>query len=383
MNVITNNTYIMDCHQHMLDDFIFAFLEHEKEVVKGTFSAFDTVYAPILKEEGVNFVNLVVGGDHVVQVLYSASNLRFWDAHKKIDALLTEVESGCSSFVICRNSEDIDRVVDEGLIGLFLSLEGGIPLQGKPNLNLLSSLRSLYRMGLRSLQLTGNGRNRLGDGAAQERTQGRLTTFGRQVVEEADRLGILLDTAQLSDNGFYHLMELTNRPVVDSHCGCLAISDFPGNISDERISRIASSGGVVGISFRAANIAMQKDQSAAEDLVKQINHAVSIAGVDHVGLGPDFSAFLTPVDRVRERGYSNLGPEDTQFNRLTPVQSEKFPGWVDGVWNGVRKSDFVDGYGAHGDFPGIAGLLLTNGYNFEQIGKILGGNMIRVYRDSL
>ncbi|MFW6361013.1 MAG: membrane dipeptidase, partial [Spirochaetota bacterium] len=166
---------IFDTHQEMLDEFVYRFILHEEDVLSGTRSLFDEVYLPVLRQQGVKFVNMAVGGDHVAQILYSNSDYRFWDAHKKLDALQTEQESGCRSFILCRTTADIEQVLDSEAIGVFATLQGGRPLEGKANLNLLSNLRSLYRAGLRGLQLTGNGRNRLADGVGQSRTRGRLT----------------------------------------------------------------------------------------------------------------------------------------------------------------------------------------------------------------
>jgi membrane dipeptidase len=372
-----------DAHQEILDEFVYSFILSEAEVVSGKRSVFDEVYLPLLRAQGVKFVNMSVGGDHVAQILYSNSDFRFWDAHKKLDALHTELESGCSSFRICRSQADIEAVLESGEIGIFATMDGGRPLQGKKNLNLLSSLRSLYRLGLRGLQLTGNGRNRLGDGAAQERSSGRLTGFGLQVVHEADRLGILLDSAQLSNHGFYDLIEQTENPVVDSHSCAAAVSAHPRNIGDERIRLIGEKGGVVGISFLAALLAHESPRATTDDLLRHIDHVVETAGIDHVALGPDYSAYTTPACRDRLQGYANIGPNYCDFDRLTPTQSEKYPGWIEGIYYGIRESDYIRGPETHESFPMVEELLSNHGYSGTELEEILGDNMLRVYREIL
>lgn len=380
---------VFDAHQEILDEFVYSFILNEEAVLSGTRSLFDEVYLPVLKQQGVKFVNMAVGGDHVAQVLYSASDYRFWDAHKKLDALLSEQESGCRSFVLCRTIADIEHVLHSDAIGIFATLQGGRPLQGKPNLNLLSNLRSLYRAGLRGLQLTGNGRNRLADGVGQSCTRGRLTNFGVQVVKEADRLGILLDSAQLSDSGFFDLAELTDNPVIDSHSCAAAVCSHPRNISDDRIRQIAQKGGVVGLSFLAALVGNRMDASedtgaeapSVEDLLRHLDHIIEVAGIDHVALGPDYSAYKTPVKRDLLQGYANRGPYFCQFDKLTPMQSEKYPGWIEGVYYGIRRSDYISGPNTHEEFPQIIDVLNAHGLCAEEIDKVLGANMLRVYKE--
>jgi membrane dipeptidase len=380
VETVHHKPLLFDAHQELLDEYLYTFILCEAEVLQNRRPVFTEIYLPLLKAQGVKFVSLSIGGDHTAQVIYSTSENRFWDAHKKLDALLVEEENGCQSFRICRTNEDINAVLAGDQIGLFLGISGGRPLEGKKNLNLLSSLRSLYRGGLRRIQLTGNGRNRLADGVGQSRTGGKLTRFGRQVVQEAERLHIVVDTAQLSDSGFYDLAEHTVIPLIDSHTGAAAVSAHPRNISDDRIRMLARSGGVIGISFLAALAAAEKAHPGPEDLLRHIDHIVNLAGIDHAALGPDYSAYRTPVCRDLVRGYGNLGPHICDFDKLTPLQNEKYPGWIDGINYGIRKSDYISGPDSHESFSLMQKILLDHGYNDEEAGKILGGNMLRVYR---
>lgn len=380
---IHHSSCVFDGHQEVLDEFIYRFIVGEQEILHGSRSAFDEVYLPVLRQEGVKFVALSVGGDHVAQVMYSASEHRFWDVHKKIDALLTEEELGCSSFRICRTNDDIDRVLSTDAIGLFLGIAGGRPLEGKKNLSLISSLRSLYRGGLRTVQLTGNSRNRLADGVGQGRTRGGLTGFGLKVVREADRLGMVIDTAQLSDAGFYDLIDQTDSILIDSHSCAAAVCRHPRNISDERIRLIAERGGVVGVSFLADLVDRENPEPGLQDLIRHIDHIADLAGIDHVAIGPDYAAYRTPADRNLVRGYGNRGPCFGAFDKLTPFQSEKYPGTVEGVPYRRRKSDYILEAGTHEELPSVTSALLESGYAVEDREKILGGNLLRVYRNIL
>ena len=373
-----NIPIVCDGHQEMLDEYVYEFLLAEREATGGDYHVFDRVYNPLLQTQGVNLVNMIVGGDHVGQVMYSASEFRFWDAHKKLDVLNSELEAGCRSFVLCRDAKDIDDAVGNSKVAIIASVAGGRVFHGKPNLNLLSSLRSLYRLGLRGLQLTGNGRNRLADGVAQSRTRGKLTGFGAQIVKEADRLRMIIDTAQLSDHGFYDLMSLTDSPVIDSHSCVSAICSHPRNLNDKRIKLIAERGGIICLSFWSALVNQDKETPDSGDLIKHIDYLADLVGIEHIGLGPDFCAYKTPINREAVKGFGNLGPDFCGFDRKTPVMGEKYPGWIEGIWYGHRPNDFIADISEAEDFSKIGEVLSRNGYSEQECRLIMGENFVRV-----
>lgn len=341
---------VVDAHHPVWNEFV-------QTKFRGGERVFDVTYAPRLREGGVDVINLVVAGDHTAQVMDSASDFHFWDANKILDMLLSEEEEGSRSFVLCRSAGDIDGALEGGKVAVLATTAGGRPLEGKPNLNLLSNLRNLHRLGLRGVQLTGNGRNRLADGVAQERTKGGLTHFGAQVVGEMGRLGMVVDVAQLSDHGFRDVLEHTADPVIDSHSNTRAVCDHPRNLGDGRIRAMAERGGVIGLSFYAALVGGERP--TVKDLVRHVDHIADLAGtVDNITLGPNFSGFDT----------------------LTPMRREKRPGWIEGVYYGVRESDFVEGPDRVAKLPLVTEALLGRGYSEEDTKKILGGNFLRLYR---
>ena len=374
--------FLADGFANLLDEYVFDFHGHEGEIVRGTYSAFDQAYLPVLRRQGVGLLHLCVGGGHAAQVMYGATDKHFfWDVHRNLDMLLCEEEQGTGQFILCRRAEDLDRAVREGKIAIVAALAGGRALGGKSNYQALGNLRTLYRAGLRALQLTGNGRNRLGDGCGQHRTQGRLTDYGVAVVREADRLGMVLDTAQLNDAGFFDLAEQTDSPLLDSHTCARELSDHPQNIGRERMEAIGRSGGVVALSFRTALVATEKEQADISDLLRQIDYAVETAGIDHVALGPDYCGFKTPKDRQTLRGLANLGFVESDYQ--TPYQSEKYPGYLESVWYGIRKDDFISGPSCRERFPEVIDALRCHGYQEEDCAKLLGQNLLRLYRTVL
>lgn len=189
----------------------------------------------------------------------STDRYLFWDVHKNLDMFACEEERRMGQFILCRKAADIHRAIAENKIAGIAVLSGGKALVGKSNYQTLANLRTLYRAGLRAVQLTGNGRNRLADGCGQHRTQGRLTDYGVQVVKEPDRLGMIIDTAQLNDASCFDLLEQTNTPLPDSRTCSRELSDHPQNIGWHRMEAMARSGGVVALDFRTALVATDKE----------------------------------------------------------------------------------------------------------------------------
>lgn len=373
---------IADGYANLLDEYVFDFYQHEQEIVRGQYSAFDSAYLPVLRQQGASALYLSIGGEHTAQVMYGATDQHmFWDAHKNLDLFACEEERGLGSFILCRSAADIDRAIAEDKIAIIAALSGGKALEGKSNYQTLANLRTLHRAGLRAVQLTGNGRNRLGDGCGQHRTQGKLTDYGVMVVREADRLHMLLDTAQLNDAGFFDLAEQTQSPLLDSHTCSRELSDHPQNIGRARMEAIAASGGVIALNFRTALVAAEKESASTEDLLRQVDYAVETAGIDHVAFGPDYCGFKTPKDRTMLQGFANLGFVESDYQ--TPYQSEKYPGYLDGVWYGIRKNDFIEGPTCRERFSELIDALQRHGYDDADCVKLLGDNLLRLYRQVL
>ena len=374
MSKLHRDAIVVDSHQEIWNPYV-----HNK--LMGVERCFEKHYAPRLKTGGVNLVNLVIGGDHVAQPIDSASDFHFWDTNKFLDLLHCDLEEGDDSFIICKSMADIEHAIESDKIGLILSIAGARVIEGqKKNVFLFSELRNLYRLGLRSVQLTGNGRNKLADGAGQACTKAGLTRFGIATIEEMDRLGMLLDLAQLSEYGFDSALKHTTKPFIDSHSCAYALSNHPRNLSDERIVEMGKRGCVIGVSFWADLVKTSAPKPSLEDLLAQIDYIVDKAGIDSVALGPDYSGFMWPKGL---KGFMNLGPENATFDSLRPSHREKYPGYIQGVYYGDRDSDYISGPDTTDKFYLITEALLKHGYSEGDIKKILGENMMRIYRQVL
>lgn len=339
---------VIDGHNHIM-------MELAKRRNRGDRSVFSNYYAPLIRDAGVNAIVLVVGGDNTC--LTNDSDMMLWGSLWAFDMLWEESKESSDSISICLNSMDIDHAVSEGKIALILTMEGGRPLEGKPNLETLVGLRTFYKLGLRSVQLVDNGRNRIGDGKGEIRTKGGLTNFGISVVEEMNRLGMIIDVAHLTEPGFWDVIETSKDPIIDSHSNARSICDHPRNLTDDQIKSIAEKGGVIGLSCNTALVNKDKERPTIEDLMAHVDYISDLVGVEYVALGPDITEF------------------EVECSIWTPA-----PGWLEGVFYGVKDTYLIEGLNKIGGFPAFTAELLNHGYSEVDAKKIMGENWIGVYK---
>lgn len=210
---------------------------------------------------------------------------------KYLDDYLGQMERYSERIGMVKRFSDILENKKQGRISAILSLEGGEALEGE-----LAALRLYYRLGVRLMTLTWNYRNALADGVAERDTGGGLTTFGKAVVKEMERLGMLVDVSHLTDAGFYDVARLAEKPFVASHSNARTICQHPRNLTDEQLKIIGEIGGFVGLNFYPPFVA-EKNSVNQEDLLRQLTHMLDKAGEDAVGLGSDFDGIdTTPTD---------------------------------------------------------------------------------------
>ncbi len=198
--------------------------------------------------------------------------------------------------IICgiRSIEDLNRAEDEKKIACLLALEGAEPLEGS-----LELLEVFFRLGVRSLGLTWNNRNLYADGCAEEETRGGLTRIGREVIPQLSRLGIVLDIAHLSSQGFFDALELVDRPPLVSHANVRRMCDHPRNLTDHQLKCLAEKKGVLGMSFYPQFIAGDH-RAALDQLADHYVHAALVAGVEHLAIGSDFDGINAVVDGLED-----------------------------------------------------------------------------------
>ena len=218
-----------------------------------------------------------------------------------------EVELSGGKVTIARSAQDILAAKQAGKLAAVMAVENSDVLEGSLNV-----LRMLHKIGVRSIGLTHNVRSLAADGNAETDGGGGLTTFGVRLVQEMNRLGMLVDVAHINERGFCDVLAVTQRPVLVSHGNCKAVCDHPRNLSDAQIRALAENGGSMGVTFVPRFV--DTDAPTLDRLLDHIDHAVQLAGADHVGIGSDFdgggtlvkdaTAFPEITDGLFKRGYS-------------------------------------------------------------------------------
>jgi len=208
-------------------------------------------------------------------------------------------------------------------VAIMPALEGADALEGD-----IENLRTMYKNGLRLIQLVHFRNNELGHVQTWPYSPGGLTDFGHEVVQEANRLGMVIDMAHANAETQADILAESKHPVIFSHGGVREYTDHDRAVTDDQILAIAANGGVVGIWPHGKHIA------TVAEMVDYIEHVIKIGGIDHVGIGSDL------------RGVSS----------------------------------YVKGFDSDAKFHAIATELLDRGYGGEDVGKVMGGNFFRVWQ---
>jgi membrane dipeptidase len=299
-----------------------------------------------------------------------------------IDSVYEQAARHPDRMMMAFSVEDIERAHREHKLAALLGIEGGHSIE-----NDIRLLRDFYRLGVRYMTLSWSNTNEWADSSGDindpnvEHHNG-LTEGGQEIVREMNRLGMLVDVSHVADKTFYDAIAVSRAPIIASHSSARALTNHPRNMTDDMLRAVAKNGGVVQVNFynafidenyRKAAAAQAKDRNAAvkayteqlkaagkavtyidaarierewnakiprpplSALINHIDHIAKVAGVDHVGLGSDFD------------GVSGATPE---------------------------------GMDSAADLPKIAQGLLDRGYGAEDIRKILGGNLLRVFGEA-
>jgi len=285
---------------------------------------------------------------------------------EQIDIVYRMVRRYPDDFEMAYTANEVERIVRGGKIACLIGVEGGHSIEHS-----LAALRMLYRLGARYMTLTHSRSLDWADSATDQARCGGLSPFGRAVVREMNRLGMLVDISHVSADTMRAVLAVSKAPVIASHSSAYAVAAHPRNVPDDVLKLIRANGGVVLVNFysnfiqpEAARNSVARSEyrkrletagksddelrkllaewdrthprprATLDDLLNHIDHIVKVAGIDHVGLGSDFDGIDRPP----------VGLEDVTC------------------------------------YPRITAGLLRRGYSAEQIRKILGGNLLRVLR---
>jgi membrane dipeptidase len=291
-----------------------------------------------------------------------------------IDSVYRAVERHPNDLMIATSVADIRRAKRQGKVAALMGIEGGHAIEDS-----LPTLREFYRLGVRYMTLTWNNTNNWADAGRGEKKHNGLSDFGREVVREMNRLGMMVDVSHVSDETMSDALDVSKAPIIASHSSARALSDVSRNIPDDLLKRIAKNGGVVQVNFysvfvdaktvapqsaeRDKRLKAQQDaidekykndpERRAEEsdkleaanplpplpiskLIDHIDHIVKVAGIDHVGIGADFDG-------------ANDMPEGAQDVSM---------------------------------LPNITYELLKRGYSERDIRKVLGENLLRAFAEA-
>lgn len=253
--------------------------ELEYRVRQGEKSPLREVLLPELRAANVTGTAYIVGGDSKE---HSAGHEdRLLGALAYADVVIRQLEEAKSDCVIVRTSDDLARAEDSAKTWFLLGLEGCSAFRGE-----LSVARAFFRLGVRSVGLTWNGRNEAADGVGVP-SPGGLTDFGRDLVRDLNELGVAIDVSHLSAPSLLDTLEHSTQPVYASHSNARSLRDHRRNLTDEQLRLIASAGGFVGVNFHPTFLA--DGDATVRDVAEQVEHIASMVGIDRVLLGPDFT----------------------------------------------------------------------------------------------
>lgn len=212
-------------------------------------------------------------------------------AKKMIAFAKREMAEAESEVMLAVTEADIERACVQGKIAAFLTIEEGGALEGE-----IRHLREFYEEGVRLMTLTWNYPNEIGYPNIGYRNADKgLTSFGYEVVEEMEHLGMIVDVSHLSDQGFYAVAQMATRPFIASHSNARAVTDHARNLTDDMIRRIAQAGGVIGLNF--ANLFLGSSPiSRIDDMVRHVRHIYRVGGSEVPALGTDFDGIDPAVE---------------------------------------------------------------------------------------
>lgn len=193
-----------------------------------------------------------------------------------------------------RTAEDAGNVLKHKAATL-LAIEEGGAIDGS-----LEALRCLYELGVRAMTLTWSNRNDIADGINEEATGSGLTLFGKQVVAEMNRLGMLVDVSHISTAGFWSVIETSTKPIIATHSNAKSLCSHPRNLNDEQIKALAQNGGLAGITFAGQFLEEDWRNACIESVHKHIDYMLNLIGNDdHIGFGSDFDGISHPPYNIQ------------------------------------------------------------------------------------
>jgi membrane dipeptidase len=309
-----------------------------------------------VSESGLSAAHLTVGPVGTMTPLAAfeqiVRDLVRWDG---------EIAAYPQTFAPVRAADDIRAAKAAGRTGLIYGLQDGVAFEDDSG-----RLDALAHLGIRIIQPTYNRRNLLGDGCMEPADAG-LSRSGREAVERLQALGILVDLSHCGRRTAADAIAVARRPMAFTHTGCYALAEHPRHRTDAELKAVADTGGVSGI-FIMPYLARGRQPTAA-DVIAHLEHAIDVAGEDHVSLGTDGMISPTVLSEQYKADFRDSTRERKELGIAAPFETE------DGYL-------FARDLNTPRRFETLAGLLLGRRHSEARIEKLLGGNLLRVFGEA-
>jgi membrane dipeptidase len=284
-----------------------------------------------MKEAGHDVLSLTLGGDRT-----SLS-----EAIHKIARERDYFRSNGEKFVLVESVADIKRSKQENKLAIVFHFQGTNPIESN-----VQMVEVYYRLGIRHMLMAYNLRNPIGDGC-KERMDSGLSHLGVSLVQEMNRVGMVVDCSHTGYNTTMDVMDVSTAPVVFSHSNPKALNDHPRNILDDQIKKCAGTGGVVGVN--GVGLFLGNNDNSTENQIRHVDYLVQMIGADHVGFGNDH---LYAPEESSPSVWNPPAPGDVPWSEIRYTQPEQMPKFTEG--------------------------LLKKGYSESDVSNILGGNWLRI-----
>ena len=297
-------------------------------------------------------------------------------ADVQIDSVKNLAAKHPETWEVATTADDVRRIAASGKIAALMGLEGGYAIDEK-----IENVKRYYDLGVRYMSPAWSVSTSWAGSSGDEigKTRG-LNDFGKQVIREMNRLGMMVDVSHLSDKAFWDIVSTSTKPVVATHSGCRAITNVPRNLTDDMIVALANTGGVVNVIFYPEHIEPGWSEKKKK-IDAEIAPLVERASAEEQG---NVAQKKLARDRVRSQEY---------LKRLPPVSVSRIVDHIDHIVKLVG----IDHVGIGSDFDGVQAVpadmtsvadlpnltkeLLKRGYSESDVDKILGGNMLRVMKE--
>jgi membrane dipeptidase len=260
-----------------------------------------------------------------------------------------------------RQAEDITAAKETGTTGLIYGLQDGVSFEDD-----LERLDAIQHLGVRIIQPTYNRRNLLGDGCMEPADAG-LSRMGVQAIERMNELNILIDLSHCGRKTTADAIAISERPVSFTHTGMYALAEHPRHRTDEEIKAVANTGGIIGI-YIMPYLAKGK-QPVADDVIRHLEHAINVAGEDHVTVGTDGTISPTTLTDEYKENFKKMTRRRAELGIAAPYETET--GYL-----------FASDLNTPARFETLAELLLARGHSEVRIEKLLGANLLRLFGES-